>query len=273
MSGWTWKKIIGVGVAATVVIWLVALAPVFGVIALLPDKKVPVWGSAGDMFGASAALFGGLGFLGVVFVLYADLKQRRDDLTHRQEDLTERKQSRTPFLVPSVAEEGARVVRATRVDGRYAEATLTLELLIQNVTDEPAMNIALTSSAVGHQMPNANTEIDDTPFGSGEAAKKKASLHFSASGEAAEQFLQRLADGVQTRILICLEYASVNGTRWSSKVSYELAGQPAERELFQRILDNDSEAFVEKRPGFGSGDDVFLAFKIVPNSWEHDPIE
>ncbi|MFD4327522.1 hypothetical protein ACFWQC_23005 [Nocardioides sp. NPDC058538] len=272
MINWNWPKIIGWGLFATVVIWFVALAPTLLVVALLPDSKLPVYGSAGGMFGASSALFSGLGFFGLVLVLYSDLKERRRDLSHREDDLKERKQSRTPFLVPSVAEKGSRIVRANKVDGRHMETSLTLDLLVQNVTDEPAMNITLTSMIAGDGMPGAHAVIDDTPFGTGDAAKKKANLHFSASGAAAEKLLQHLADGVATTVVIGLEYASINGTRWTSEVKYELKSQAAERILFQGIIDGNAEAFVEERPGFSGGDDIFLAFSVVPGSWTHRPM-
>jgi hypothetical protein len=269
VSEWNWKKVIGFGLLGTFIFWLVAILPVFLFVRFLPDDKIPTLGSAGDMFGASSAFFSGLGFFGVVLVLYFDLRERRRDLDHREEDLTERKHSRTPFLVPSVVEEGALIARATRLSGGYAETTLSLALLVENVSDEPAMNVALTSTSPADSMPGANVELDDTPFGSGDSAKRTAKVRFSCSGGAAEALLKRLADGTSTVIEICLTYDSINGTRWRSQVNYELTGQPADRELFRRIIDNDSEAFVEERPGFSSGDHPFLDFKVVANSWRH----
>lgn len=269
MSEWNWKKIIGFGLAGTFVFWLVAILPVFVLTRILPNDKIPTLGSAGDMFGASAALFSGLGFFGVVLVLHFDLRERRRDLDHRAEDLVERKHSRTPFLVPSVVTEGALIARATKLNGGYAEATVSLNLLIENVSNEPAMNLSLVSTAGADEMPNANVEIDDTPFGSGDSATRIAKVRFSCSGFAAEALLKRLAEGTPTVIEICLMYDSINGTRWCSRVDYELSGQTPDRALFRRIIDGDSEAFVEERPGFSSGDQPFLDFKVVANSWRH----
>ncbi|WP_161965253.1 hypothetical protein [Ornithinimicrobium cerasi] len=273
MSNWTWGKVIVWGLVATVAIWILGVAPALLAVFVLPESKLAQYGNAGDMFGASSALFSGLGFLGVLLVLFFDLKERRRDLTHRKEDFVERKRSLTPLLVPSITESGARVVRATKVSDTYAEASLTLSLQIQNVTDQPAMNTSLKSFIVGQGMPVVNTEIDDSPFGTGEAAKRFASLHFSAAGGAAEKILERLASGSSLTIVVMLQYASINGTRWESEVRHELSSRPNERTLFQGILDGDKDSYIEERPGFSSGEDIFLGFKVVPNSWKHTPLD
>lgn len=274
MNDWSVRKFVVVGVLVTVGIWIVALGPAFLLTWWLPDTRVGTLGTAGDMFGAGSALFNGLGFYAVVLVLYFDLRERRRDLNNRVEDQKERRHSRTPFLVASVLDEGARIVRAKKIASGLTETTLVLDLSVENVSAEPAMNIRLTSFDRADREHKAHARIDDTPFGVGESAKREATAHFSASGWQAESLLKRLAEGRPTTIEVSLEYDSINATRWSSKVDYELNSSGAEsRGIFQRILDGDESAYISEGTGFSSTTDEFLDFKVVPNSWKHSVVE
>lgn len=263
---------VSVGLIGTFVFWLVAVTPVFLLATFLPESRIPILGSAGDMFGASSALFSGLGFFGLVLVLHFDLRERRRDLKHREEDLKERKHSRTPFLVPSITEEGALVVRATKLEGGYTEVTISLSMQVENISDEPAMNVSLAISAPETGMPDANIDIDDTPFGKGDSGKRPATARFSCSGKPAESFLNRLNTGSSTSIEVNLCYDSINGTRWGSGVYYEISSIPRDRSIYRQIIDNDSSAFIEERPGLIGADQPFLDFTVVANSWTNQVV-
>lgn len=274
VNNWSVRKVIVVGVLATVAIWLIALGPAFLLTWWLPHSRVGALGTAGDMFGAGSALFNGLGFFAVVLVLYFDLRERRRDLTDREKDRRERRHSRTPFLVASVIDEGARVVRAKKLASGLTQTTLVLDIAVRNVTTEPAMNVKMTSIDRADPTHTAYARLDDTPFGVGEAAKREATAHFSASGPQAEALLKRLADGQPTTIEVILEYDSINATRWSSKVDYELTCSGDEsRSIFRRVLDGDETAYISEGTGFSSTTDEYLAFKVVPNTWKHAAID
>jgi hypothetical protein len=270
VNKWSVRKVIVVGVLATVAIWLVALGPAFLLAWWLPGTRLGELGTAGDMFGAGSALFNGLGFFAVVLVLYFDLRERRRDLTDREQDRKERRHNRTPFLVASVIDQGVRVVRAQKLGSGPTETTLVLDIVVQNVTAEPAMNVKMTCVDRADHEHKAIARLDDTPFGVGEASTREATAHFSASGPQAENLLRRLAAGQPTTIEVGLEYDSINTTRWSSKVDYELSCSGVEsRNIFQRILDGDDTAYISEGVGFSSTTDEYLAFKVVPNTWKH----
>lgn len=231
----------------------------------LDQSKIGTYGSTGDMFGASAALFSGLGFFAVALVLWSDSAERR-------RDLTDRAQSRTPFLVPTIGGKGARVTRAVN-DADHAEVSLILELPINNVTDEPAMNIVLAGTGSdGIDLPAGNAKLDDTPFGTGDAASRTGTIHFACSGPSAKEFLVRLRSGQATTIKVALEYDSINGTRWASEVKFTVTSASSDHDQFQRILDGDSASFIQGGSALGGGGDaVQLTYEVVPNSWKHDP--
>lgn len=260
-----------VGVTVTIVIWLLALVPPFLLRTFLPDTWVPKLGASGDMFGAGSALFNGLGFFAVVLVLYFDLRERREDLRSRAAEATERKQSRRPFLVPTVVPEGVSVTRALKPSSGTAEAKVIISLKVENVSPEPAMNIGLASFDTEDDI-SAHAELDDTPFGSGSSAERDAEVTFALSGQAAEVWLRRLAEGQPIRVRLRLEYDSINDTRWASGVAYELRSKDLEaRRDLQRVLDGDEAAFIGHGQGFD--EPAYLSFKVIAGSWDYEVVQ
>src|SRR5690348_16445085 len=112
----TGVKII-VGCVVTVALWLGAPAASF-VLSRNVSEPAKV-GAAGDIFGASSALFAGLGFFGLVVVLLFDLDARKGDLKDRME-------SRKPFIVPTMPA-NCEVTHAT-TDGTHTSVVLRLDV-------------------------------------------------------------------------------------------------------------------------------------------------
>src|SRR4051794_28315271 len=108
MKAWVWVLI--VGFVGTVALCVGSVYLIDHYAAGQTTTHLAKLGSIGDMFGLVAALFAGLGFVGLAAALVFDAQKR-------SEALDARRRARLPFIAASIEDQGAAIDRAERTRG------------------------------------------------------------------------------------------------------------------------------------------------------------
>ena len=269
------KKSIVVWVVVVVCLWLACWGLLFIPALFISPGQAGLLGSLGDMFGASNALFAGLGFFGLLFVLYHDIAARKVESDRRFEDVKARRESRRPFLTAQLTPVGDTTDAASVVSAgwhaRHLSVRTAVELEVENLSDDPALNARVTCSARfgGIEVP-LTLEADDMPLVRGR--RSVCSMRLAVDGADAENYLAELIANRKIVIDITVDCESLEGVGWRSRVSYELyCNRSGDIELLKRIqAQEDDEAIVEGL-GIASGGDNSIALKhrAKLGTWSH----
>lgn len=267
----SWKAILAWGLPAVFITWLGAMGSTLLLANRISANDATHFGALGDMFGASSALFGGLGFLGVAVVLAYDIQERRRDLEHRQQDLEDRRRSRRPYVLPSIPADGVKLQRAIW-DGQHFTAAIEIELELENATEEPALNIELQSSVMSVGAPlNATVRMPGLPLGAHK--ETRASLHFGTDGPKAQEMVELLCAKSGLEVKLTVRYESLNDKSWLSLVSYVVrCDRAADRSQLEKVLDKTTGESITSSGGDVVGATIlYLEAEAVSDSWKQKP--
>jgi hypothetical protein len=250
------------------VLWAALLLAFPLLASVIPANMAARFGAIGDMFGAGAALFGGLGFMGLTIVLFYDIEARKRDLAHRFEDLEERRRTRRPYLLTTVPAENLKITRAVWSD-QHLDVTAAIGVQLENLTDEPALNIEVVAvlESSGVSMSTQKSELP--PMGSTGTAS--ANFHHALSGQVALELLQSLERGADVWLRVEAGYESLNGAGWVSSAKFRLTcpGVP-DRQLLARLTDSSSNERIESGGsalGSATGP-IYVTPKPVQGFWK-----
>ncbi len=223
--------------------------------------EVASLGAAGDIFGASNALFGSLSFLGLIVLLAIQLRDRKTDLHHRAE-------SRQPLLVPRLGDLGIQVLEC-KVSSDVLRLALGLQFEVANITDEAALNARMSVRSAS--LSPSTTKLKNFPFSKDDV--RSASFHFSLEDTSAKQFLESLAKGEAFSFSIVLTYDNLNKVTWESTSIYEASlGDPA----LQTIVKEAAAGHRQIKGTLGvvpsADDEVVLDLELVDDAWDHKVI-
>lgn len=261
MKAWIWVLVIGFVGAVALCVGSVFLIDYYA--ADQTATQLAKMGTIGDMFGLVAALFSGLGFVGLAAALVFDAQKR-------SEDLEDRRRARLPFIVASVDDQGASIDRAERPRGRL-EVDLRIQVKLENLTAEPALDLALMgtvlSGAAGAQV---ESEVPDSPLGPEKDRGGHVTLLFK--GDDATNIIRQLkAQQVPVVVRLTATYNSLSGAGWKSQVDFKLTASADEEENLGSIADPAAN-YIITPPGSGSetvgANPLFLQSVPVPKSWK-----
>lgn len=262
-----------IGAFAVFVIWLGGTALITNQLA--GDSSAAELGAVGDRFGAVNALFSGLAFLGLMIVWLYEMQERR-------RDLRDRNRARRPFIAPSLFQSddlihgaqlgaspdyGLKLTDASKLKGA-GHATLKFELGLSNMTDEIALGVVgkiCLSLGGGVQAEGALT----MPLGS--RSSSVVVIETTLSGDAVIAFFNELSAGFDAEVIV--EYGSLNGARWSSKVA--IKARPDDNSV--NFSQDDLIQIANGKMGVGRSDDdvrvVEYRCEPKPESWAQDILE
>jgi len=237
-----WGRL-AVGSLLVVLLWAVLVLMLPLLARVVPEDSATHLGALGDMFGAGAALFGGLGFMGLAVVLLYDIEARERDLAHRSEDLEDRRRSRRPYLLTTVPVEQIKITRAVW-SGQHLDVSVVIDVELENLTDEPALNIEVVTALELSELSVSTTSSELPPMGS--TGTGSANCHHTLAGQPALDFLQTLERGGAVFLRVEAEYESLNGSGWLSAAKFQLScpGLP-DRQLLARLTDPTSDERIE----------------------------
>lgn len=212
-----------------------------------------LYGTFGDSFGAVNALFSGLALAGVVFTLFMHSEASR--------------RSAKPFLVPKLARgDGAARVAIkgpVRADGSV-RLPVFIEIPIYNSSSYVALNV--TVKLVAKELSSETTYVVDMPLAPADAVT--AQLKLDVVGSKAQRFVDSLREG-GVRISIEVIYGSVEGVRWLSGASYDLAHN-ANRLEDRDLLDAAINGQLAVETQWTAETTVELDFSPVAGSWRYE---
>jgi hypothetical protein len=249
------RKTIIIGTVSVIAIVAVSLPLSLWIASMFGEgSSVARAGQLGDAFGLSAALFAGLGSLGIVIVLAYDLNHRKEEFR--------------PYLAADLVD--ARLTRSSW-SGAHYEVALTFTVRADAATPSPALN--LKGSAVfswGGNSRMSQLTISGAPVGV-DGSRDGTGL-LTADGSAAESLMRTLLDG-QLRAGIVVDYAALNGTHWRSQSSYSLSIWPSDQGKVEKTLNRSSGEAIEpsSNSSFGDGS-VKIVVAVVPDSWSQTRI-
>jgi len=261
MKAWVWVLIVGFVGTVALCVGSVYLIDYYA--ADQTTTHLAKMGTIGDMFGLVAALFAGLGFVGLTAALVFDAHKR-------SEDLEDRRRARLPFIVASIEDQGAAIDRAERPRGRL-EVDLRITVKLENLTAEPALDLALSgtvlSGAAGVQI---ESEVADSPLGPERSRDGYVTLLFK--GDDATNVIRQLkAQQVPVVIRLTATYSSLSGAGWKSQVDFKLTATTDEEDDLASIADPAANYTITP-PGSGSetigANPLFLQSFPLPGTWE-----
>ncbi|MGG7305865.1 hypothetical protein ACQXVK_01610 [Curtobacterium sp. AB451] len=239
--------------AILVGVWLVV--PILA--SLVDAQSLAGYGQVGDIFGLAAAIFSGIGLLGVAFALSADT--------------TERKRSRRPFVLPSIDEDGAEIRRVEWTNDAL-DVRLRLSVTIRNESQDPALNIVVASPdlpAVGSgQSRSALAE----PLGA--TISDSTVLASRLYGSKSQDFLRELQRGDEHRITLRSTYESLNGSKWCTKLDINLSCEKEpDRAKLGELLNKSSGASIDGSTDeeYGPGS-IVLKVKPIEGTWRQEAL-
>ena len=261
MKAWGWVLIVGFFGTVALSVGSVYLIDYYA--ADQTTAHLGKMGTIGDMFGLVAALFAGLGFVSLAAALVFDAEKR-------SEDLEDRRRARLPFIVASIEDQGAAIDRAERPRGRL-EVDLRIKVKLENLTAEPALDLALSGSAldgtVGAQI---EPEVSDSPLGPEKSRDGYVTLLFK--GDDATNIIHQLkAQQVPVVVRLTATYKSLSGAEWKSQVDFKLTATADEEDDLASIVDPASNYTITP-PGPGSetigANPLFLQSLPLPGTWQ-----
>ncbi|WP_191564203.1 hypothetical protein [Janibacter melonis] len=253
--------------AAVIVLWaFAAYSPVL-VSRFISQDSAAKYGTIGDMFGAASSLFAAIGFLGLIGVLLWDIEER-----HR--DLKDRREARRPYIAPVISENGVDVQDAGW-NGVTFQVGIAVTLKLENATEEPALNMQITSCI--HTLPGAPSKVETASTSDTSGAPvwpkdgQEVTVSYVTSGGVAESLLSELAEGRKLLIPFEVAYQSLNGTKWISRVSYEVRCDRApDKSILSTVLDRSQQERI-RGDGVGDANRVLMTPRAVNDSWEQVP--
>lgn len=262
---WGWGRVLAYGSVATLFLCAISVVAIYFVANFGAAGQLARMGAIGDTFGLAAALFSGLGFIGLAAALAFDTKKR-------SEDIEERSRYRLPFIVPSIEEDNAAIDRAAR-PRKQLEVDIRLTVTLANLTDEPALGLSLDGELLGDWATKSiNCEVGDHPIGP--KGEREGQIIVSFAKEQAESAL-RAFRGQATPIecVITSTCVSLSGKTWRSRVHYKLGVKSADSKSIDDILDPES-GYEISPPDPSAGDIggtevIFLTANAVPGTWSH----
>ena len=209
-------------------------------------------GTSGDTFGSSTALFSALSFFGLLAVLWVEMQDRRQ----------EREESQRPLLAPELISDGLHVLDA-RKSGPTLKVSLILHLRVQNISNFPALNVALSLTGTG--LEHAVTTLPNFPIKAG--GEQSAQIDVTVTGKKAIDLFAALASGQALEATLASSYDSLQSVRWTSSARYELRVPNVESQGKLRAASEGSGGIKGTEGAFAGPDDVFIEMTPVEDSW------
>lgn len=114
----------------------------------------------------------------------------------------------------------------------------------------------------------ATVSTPDLPLSAHDSAT--ASVQVVEAGPDAQRVLVALMRGERLRLPINVGYNSLDGTKWSSQVTYQIVCErTVDRDLLEKILDEANGEAIEGTGAAvaGSGGAVLLKCVAIPGTW------
>lgn len=244
--------LLAVGVVAS---WIIGLAGSLTIAHFFSAAEVAEWGTAGDTFGSSTALFSALSFFGLVVVLWVETSDRK----------REREESNRPLLVPELVVDGIQVLEAKSVGG-YLRASLALNVRIVNISTFPALNTSLELR--GADVEPAETTMRDFPIKSG--GEESAQIDLTLAGQKVTDLFTSLASGKTLRATLSASYQGLNAVDWTSSVDYDLRVMDVKTQDRLRKAAAGTGDIAGTEGAFAGADDAIIEMTPVPGSWKQN---
>ncbi|WP_445442337.1 hypothetical protein [Clavibacter sp. km1a] len=247
-----------------VVVWLALWAFVILLSTVLPAGQASKYGQVGDMFGAGSSLFSAIAVAAVAVVLVFDVNERRRDLEHREQMADNDRLGLRPYVVGYLADRDGRIDQSQWIAGQL-HVTLVFKITLRNQTADPALNVTLSMRA--EEAGDASAVVA-VPLPLSEGNLETAELSLSLRGSEASSALRDIANRSYS-VAILINYTSLNGTSWYSRVKYEFGvGNASVAAIIPNLQDEQSGESIVSEGGFGGG--VVYPLKAVasPGSWE-----
>lgn len=211
----------------------------------------------GDLFGFAAAVFAGIGLVGVALALLFDT--------------LERKRARRPFVILTLPEDGVEIRRGEWTNGTL-DVRLRLAGQLKNDSQDPALNVVARSSSLPGLGDGVSRDVSPGPLAAG--ASFQAVLVSRLHGTAAETFLRRIRSGERHEITLESTYESLNRSKWLSSLRVELySDSSADQARLGEGLNLRTGVFIDGDTESTLGPDaVVLRAKIVEGSWRQDAV-
>ncbi|QTP60324.1 hypothetical protein HNO53_17350 [Billgrantia antri] len=168
-------------------------------------QSLVIYGSIGDMFGATAALFSGLALFAVAATLWIDINARRE--------------GRKPLVISMLDQESILFKNPSIKNGR--ELTISISLALSNQTEEAAINVM----TYGQLVSEGSTET----FGPShlqapiiKGPSESITIEKTINGHNLDKFLTKLTEQGCIFLELITSYESLENVKWSTRTTYIL---------------------------------------------------
>jgi uncharacterized membrane protein len=218
-----------IGVVSSVVIGALAIIAIvmfvsFRIVTWLSSQysatETASYGQVGDIFGFAAAVFAGIGLLGVAAALMFET--------------VDRKRARRPFVTALPKSSGVEI-RRVEWSGGSVDVRVRVDLKLRNDSIDPGLNVIVEAPGLAALGDGTSVAVMAVPLGAG--LESGLVLAGRLHGKTAETFLRDLGSGGVHNMILKARYESLNGAAWYTLVNVALSVRSvADRELLVSAL-------------------------------------